>query len=92
LAFRRDPAIAVPKIAYNENFKRLSPGNLLVARFFEHCCAESGLKWADFQADAAWHQPWGPIRKDHHWFYRPVQPLLGLVPMALLRLPSGRFG
>lgn len=86
LGWRWKSTVAVPKIAYDEGFSRLSPGNLLVKELFEHFCADPDIRWADFMADAAWHAPWKPVFQAHHWSYFPLAPVRGNALVSLLKL------
>jgi len=90
LGIEKGAVVAVPKIGFDDAYRKLSPGHLLVRAFFECLCENHAIKRVDFIGDAAWPGPWRPTRSSHHWFYLPVRWPRGLLPLSLLRLPSRR--
>jgi len=88
LALQDDSRMAVFKIGYDEDFRRLMPGHLLVERMLEFCCTEQTVTFMDLVSHTRWMASWNPEYQAHHYFYLPVRQLAANIPMALLRLPS----
>jgi Acetyltransferase (GNAT) domain len=73
------------KIAYDEAFARLGPGQLLFERTLERCCADPGISRLDLVSDASWFRDWHtqlmPMQQAHiainRWSGRPLVSLLG---------------
>jgi hypothetical protein len=52
-----DTAIVL-HIAYDETYRKFSPGNALIARVLERYCADPGVERANFVSDAPWMHGW----------------------------------
>jgi len=49
---------AILKIAYDEAFARLGPGQLLLLSTLERCCADPQIKKMDLVSDESWFKDW----------------------------------
>ncbi|MFN7134567.1 MAG: GNAT family N-acetyltransferase, partial [Myxococcales bacterium] len=59
----------LPKMAYAEELKECSPGQLIMQAVLEDCCAR-GLKEFDFLGPLMpWKQDWTDEVRVHHWLY-----------------------
>lgn len=56
----------LPRIAYNENLKELSPSNVLMADLINACCEDPGIDRLDCITWQGWHQHWGMVREPTH--------------------------
>ncbi len=74
------------KIAYDEAFARLGPGQVLLERTMERCCDDPGITRLDLVSDASWFRDWQTQRMPmqqasvaiNRWSGRPLISLLGL--------------
>jgi hypothetical protein len=80
--------VAVLRIGYDESFRRLGPGHLLVRDLLESCCESPGIHKVDMISHTDWVASWEPEVKSYHWFYLPIRPIVATLPLALLRLPK----
>lgn len=60
LCFRTGEVLSLPKIAYDEEYARLSPGLLLLQETLEQCCNAEGVKCVNLQTDGSWQRDWRP--------------------------------
>ena len=51
---------AILKIAYDEEYKRVAPGLLLLQHTLERCCTDSTIDRLNFISDLPWFQHWRP--------------------------------
>ena len=80
---------SISKIAYDEQYSRLSPGLLLMEETIERCCGDPALKRLNLQTDGAWQRDWHPDLLAMQQAHLAIGPLSGRSPIALLRF---RFG
>ena len=77
------------KIAYDEEFARLGPGQFLFQATLERCCADPAIKYIDLITDAPWMRDWRtelmPMQQSHV----AIAPLWGRPLIALLRFRHG---
>lgn len=55
-----DETVFIQKIAYNEEFKRISPGSLLLDALIEWCCNDKQLKYINLVTASSWSHRWAP--------------------------------
>jgi hypothetical protein len=80
----------MPKIAYDEEYSRLTPGLLLFEQTLERCCKDNEIRRLNFLTSPAWMNVWHPdqlaMQQAHlaigHWCGRPL--------IAMLRFRFGR--
>jgi CelD/BcsL family acetyltransferase involved in cellulose biosynthesis len=87
LGMRLAHTVAVPKIGYDETFRRFGPGHLLLQDLFQRCCDAPEILKVDMVSHTDWVASWEPAVEPHYWFYLPVRPIAALLPLALLKLP-----
>ena len=46
------------KISYNQDYGRVSPGQLLLAKVIERCCGDPEIERVDFVSDGYWQHGW----------------------------------
>lgn len=80
--------MVLPKIGYDEGFRKLAPGQLLLERALEVACRDETVSSVNLVGDSSWHDAWGPDRVQRPWFYLPIRKPRGLLPLAFLRLPN----
>ncbi|MDR4507100.1 MAG: GNAT family N-acetyltransferase [Candidatus Brocadiaceae bacterium] len=61
--------VYVKKIGYDQEFKHLSPGNLLLKSLIEWCCNDEQLKYVNLITTQPWVQPWKPKTQDVYKVY-----------------------
>ncbi len=65
----RGSTYILPKMAYDEELKECSPGQLVMDAVLQDCCAR-GLKEFDFLGPLMpWKQDWTDQVRLHHWLY-----------------------
>lgn len=64
----------VHKIAYDEAYKRLSPGQLLIEDLLRRSCENSDIDEVSVVSDASWHSDWSPCSQDVYevWMFREI--------------------
>jgi hypothetical protein len=77
------------KIAYDEQYSRLSPGSLLFGHTLERCCNDSRTKHVNCLTSLDWRSPWRPDSLPMQQAHIAVGRLSGPALVALLRF---RFG
>jgi CelD/BcsL family acetyltransferase involved in cellulose biosynthesis len=91
LCFRDGSEITAAKIAYDEQYARISPGQLLVERFLRRCCQDPELRRVSIISHSAWAQAWRPRAVSAHLVFiglgRRFSPLL--VRALRFRLKNG---
>jgi hypothetical protein len=60
LCVRTGEVMSLPKIAYDEEYARLSPGLLLLQETLEQCCNDEGVKRLNLLTDGSWQRDWQP--------------------------------
>ena len=73
------------KIAYDEEFARLGPGQVLLEKTMERCCDDPSITRLDLVSDASWFRDWQtqkiPMQQAYvamnGWSGRPLISLLG---------------
>jgi len=86
LAVRFGRNLVVLRIAYDEETRRLSPGNVLFAEVIERAFETRDVDGVDCVTDQEWHDHWNlarvPYRLARVYRRRPVSLLLGALPRA----------
>lgn len=80
----------MPKLAYDEEYSRLTPGLLLFKQTLERCCKDNEIRRLNFLTSPAWMNVWQPdllaMEQAHlaigRWSGRPL--------IAMLRFRFGR--
>jgi hypothetical protein len=80
---------SISKIAYDEQYSRLSPGLLLMEETVERCCKDPALERLNLQTDGAWQRDWRPDLLAMQQAHLAIGPVSGQSLVALLRC---RFG
>jgi CelD/BcsL family acetyltransferase involved in cellulose biosynthesis len=87
LAVRLGDSISLPKIAFDEDFARCAPGNLLMERCIERAFADDGIRQLNCLTDQFWHRNWRMAQEPYHdlsLFPRgPTSLLFGLMPAVI---------
>lgn len=52
-------AYEIHKIAYDEGYARLAPGNLLLEHTLQRCFESTAIRVVDLMSDTPWHRDWG---------------------------------
>lgn len=75
----------VIKIGYDESYRHVAPGNLLLDQLLQELADEPAIRFVDLISDANWHPSWKPVPRQvlvHHVF----QPTpMGVSVYAALR-------
>jgi hypothetical protein len=74
------------KIAYDERYAALSPGNLIFEWMLDRCCENPAIRCVNLLTDAAWHGPWKPAPVPMHGAHIALGRWSGHALSALLRL------
>jgi CelD/BcsL family acetyltransferase involved in cellulose biosynthesis len=86
LAVRFGQALVIPKIAYDEDFTRYAPGNLLAEAAIERAFADGDIVEINHASDMPWQRHWRMERSRYYtlWLYprRPLALLFGAAPTA----------
>jgi hypothetical protein len=77
------------KIAYDEEYAEYSPGVLIAQYSLERCCADPGIRQANWISDESWQERWRPERVSLQTGYVALSPCAGRALIACLRLKSG---
>ena len=86
LCFRSGATYTVLKIAYDENYARVAPGQLLLERTLERCCRDPQISRLSLVTDASWHRDWRPEGIPVRSVYVGLGPWTGRLLVRLLRL------
>ncbi|MEZ5125355.1 MAG: GNAT family N-acetyltransferase [Thermoleophilia bacterium] len=89
LCMRNGSTYTILKIAYDEAFARLGPGQLLLAHTIERCCADPAIHRLDLVSDAGWCSDWHTDALPMQQAYIAIGRLSGIPSVSLLRF---RFG
>ncbi len=81
---RTGPDYAILKIGYDQDYARLGPGQVLLSKTLERCCADPAIKRLDLVTDTPWSRDWQPetipMRQAHLALGRvAAPPLVGLI-------------
>jgi hypothetical protein len=79
------------KLCYNEEYKRLSPGQLLFERTLERCTQDPGIERFNLMSHWEWYQDWKPAVVPVYSVYVPVGRVVG-PPIVRLLDVRFRFG
>ncbi len=60
ICLRLDETVYVLKVAYNEQFANLAPGNLLLAWLIDRCAIGDEMRYVNLVSDTEWHNDWKP--------------------------------
>jgi len=93
---RTGDEFALLKIAYDETFAQLGPGQLLIDRMLRDCCEDTEISSINFLSDAPWLRVWGvnelPMQQAQvavgRLAGRPTVSYLGLRHSVARRLPQ----
>lgn len=88
LAARAAGSLALIKIAYDEEFSRYAPGNMLFERCLERAFEDDTLVEVNCLSDARWHRNWRMSQSDYYdvWLFpRRLSSLLYRRPSVALR-------
>jgi hypothetical protein len=77
------------KIAYDEEFARLGPGQLLFQKTLERCCADPDIAYIDLINDAPWMRDWHTELMPMEQAHVALSPVWGPVVMAALQFRHG---
>ncbi len=80
---------SIPKTAYDEDYSRHSPGQLLFEHTLERCCKDSEIRRLNTLTSPAWMNVWDPDLLAMQQAYLAIGPSPGRSLIALLRF---RFG
>jgi CelD/BcsL family acetyltransferase involved in cellulose biosynthesis len=89
LCLRVGAQYAIPKLAYDERYAQVAPGQLLLERTLMRCCDDPAINRLSMVSDAEWFRPWHMDYVPVHCVYVPLGRWSGPALLALLRL---RFG
>jgi CelD/BcsL family acetyltransferase involved in cellulose biosynthesis len=59
-------SLVLCKIAYDEEFSQVSPGNMLFEKTVEHCCGLGNVDEIDCLTDMQWHRNWQMEMRLHY--------------------------
>jgi hypothetical protein len=77
------------KIAYDEAYAHLSPGNLVMAKAIELCCADPETRVLDLVGDSPWARNWSDTVIPQQLVHIGLGGVRGAALKALLRLRLG---
>lgn len=86
LCMRSDSTYTVLKIAYDEGYSRVAPGQLLLERTLERCCGDPRISRLNLINHAAWHGDWRPEVTKARAVFLPLGRWTGRPLAMLLRL------
>ena len=78
------------KIAYEESYSGLGPGQLLMETTLERLCQDSGVKRFNMMSDSGWLEDWRPDTLPLHQMHVTLGRWSGPLLVALLRFRFGR--
>jgi hypothetical protein len=77
------------KIAYDEAFARLGPGQVLLEKTLERCCDDPGITRLDLVSDASWFKDWQTQKIPMLQAYVAINRLYGRPLISLLGFRYG---
>ena len=80
---------AAMKIAFDENYSSISPGQLLATRVIGRCCTDPGIERIHFLSEAAWLRGWPSVLVDLQVVFVNIGGPLGRLLLTLLRFRLG---
>jgi hypothetical protein len=83
---RFGPEYIILKIGYDERLARLSPGQLLIERTVERCCADPEIRRLGLVSHTEWVREWRPEVVPVHRVYVPLGRWSAPLLLSLLRL------
>ena len=86
---RTGSTCSFPKIAYDQEYSRYSPGQLVLAHAIERCCADPGIERVNLVSDAAWVGGWPLEWVDLQMTFVNIGGPLGRLLVTLLRFRLG---
>ncbi len=60
LCLRMRDTLYILKIAYDEDFKKMAPGNMLLEWLIESCCSDATMRYLSFVSEYPWQEDWNP--------------------------------
>lgn len=76
------------KIAFDERFANLAPGQLLFEHTARRCFEDGSVEWLDLITDARWHNDWKAAAREMRRAYMPIDAI-GWMMMPFVK---ARFG
>ena len=67
LCVRTGGEYMVVKIAYDQQYERVAPGQLLMEWVLERCCRDPGVERLSLVTGSSWHADWRPIPTPAYW-------------------------
>lgn len=89
LCMRTGADFAVLKIAFDQEYARVAPGQLLLLHTLERVSADPRIRRVNLLGDAEWHHDWRPETIALQRAYLALDPIVGRSLIRLLRI---RFG
>ena len=86
LCIRSGATYTPMKIAYDETYARVAPGQLLLERTLERCCRDPQIRRLNLVNDQSWHRNWRPESIPAREVYVGLGPWSGRLLVRLLRL------
>jgi CelD/BcsL family acetyltransferase involved in cellulose biosynthesis len=84
MVFQMEQRYIVFKMCYDENYRKYSPGSILVYNLVEHVYNSSAVREIDFLSDLHWHDQWKmKKRRYYNLYFFPTHPrslLCGYLP------------
>jgi hypothetical protein len=95
LCFRTGETYTIAKIAYDENYARVAPGQVLLEWTLKRCCQDPMVRRLSLVSDAAWHRDWRPDRVPLRMAYVGLgrwsaRPLVSLLKLRLRYGPTAK--
>jgi hypothetical protein len=86
---RTSSEYTILKIAYDEAFARMGPGQFLFQTTVERCCSDPGIDSIDLITDAGWMRDWRTDLMPMGQAHIALSPVWGTSLIALLRFRHG---
>lgn len=90
ICMRTNGEYVMPKIAYDEEYARLTPGLLLFEQTLERCCKDSEIRQLNFLTSPAWMDVWHPDLLDMQQAHLAIGGWSGRPLIAMLHFRFGR--
>lgn len=85
LCIRTGATYTILKIAYDESYARVSPGQMLLEWTLKRCCQDPLVSRLSLVSDTAWHRDWRPVSVPVRLVYLGLGELSGRPLVGLLR-------